>query len=182
MKKVLIVSTSPRAHSNSEALAEAFAEGAQAAGHETEVVSLRGRTVNFCRGCFVCQEKLRCVIRDDADEICQKALRADVLVFATPIYYYELSGQLKTLLDRLNPLFPSEYAFRDVYLLTAAAEDEEPVPQRAVNGLEGWIECFERARLAGSVFMGGVTAAGENPEHPAIEQAYRMGKSVSALR
>ena len=136
MKKVLIVSTSPRAHSNSEALANAFAEGARAAGHEAEVISLRDRTVNFCRGCFVCQEKLRCVIRDDADEICQKALQADVLVFATPIYYYEMSGQLKTLLDRLNPLFPSDYAFRDVYLLTAAAEDEEHVPQRAVSGLE----------------------------------------------
>ena len=65
MKKVLIVSTSPRAHSNSEALANAFAEGARAAGHEAEVISLRGRTVNFCRGCFVCQEKLRCVIRDE---------------------------------------------------------------------------------------------------------------------
>ncbi len=178
MKKVLIVSTSPRMNSNSEALAKAFAEGAKAAGHEAEVISLRGKTLNFCRGCFVCQEKLRCVIRDDADGICQKALRADVLVFATPIYYYEMSGQLKTLLDRLNPLFPSDYAFRDVYLLTAAAEDEESVPQRAVSGLEGWVECFERARLAGTVFMGGVTAAGENPAHPALEQAYRMGKGI----
>ena len=178
MKKVLIVSTSPRAHSNSEALANAFAEGARAAGHEAEVISLRGRTVNFCRGCFVCQEKLRCVIRDDADEICQKALQADVLVFATPIYYYEMSGQLKTLLDRLNPLFPSDYAFRDVYLLTAAAEDEEHVPQRAVSGLEGWVECFERARLAGTVFMGGVTAAGEKPEHSALEKAYQMGYNI----
>ena len=119
MKKVLIVSASPRVNSNSEALAKAFARGAQEAGDETELISLRGKTVNFCRGCFVCQEKLRCVIHDDADAICQKALNADVLVFATPIYYYEMSGQLKTLLDRLNPLFPSDYAFRDVYLLRA---------------------------------------------------------------
>ncbi len=178
MKKVLIVSTSPRLNSNSEALAKALAEGSREAGSEVELVSLRGKTVSFCRGCFVCQEKQRCVIRDDADDICQKALHADVLVFATPIYYYEMSGQLKTLLDRFNPLFPSSYAFGDVYLLTAAAEDEEHVPQRAVSGLEGWIECFERARLAGTVFMGGVTAAGENPVHPAIEQAYRMGKSI----
>ena len=178
MRKVLIVSVSPRMNSNSEALAKAFAAGAQDTGHEVELISLRGKTVNFCRGCFVCQEKLRCVIRDDADAICQKALYADVLVFATPIYYYEMSGQLKTLLDRLNPLFPSDYAFRDVFLLTSAAEDEEYVPQRAVSGLEGWIECFERAHLAGTVFMGGVTAAGENPEHPAIDQAYRMGKNI----
>ena len=178
MKKILIVSTSPRVNSNSEALAKAFARGAQEAGHEAELISLRGKTVNFCRGCFVCQEKLRCVIRDDADAICQKALNADVLVFATPIYYYEMSGQLKTLLDRLNPLFPSDYAFRDVYFLTAAAEDEEYVPQRAVSGLEGWVECFERAKLAGTVFMGGVTAAGENPEHPALAEAYRMGHGI----
>ena len=177
-KKVLIISASPRKNSNSEALALAFADGAKEAGHEVEFVSLRGKTVNFCRGCFVCQEKLRCVIRDDADEICRKALTADVLVFATPIYYYEMSGQLKTLLDRLNPLFPSDYAFTDVYLMTSAAEDESFVPERAVSGVEGWIACFERARLAGSVFMGGVTEAGENPTHPALEEARRMGQSV----
>ncbi len=175
-KKILIVSASLRKNSNSEALARAFAEGAEAAGHEVDFVSLRGRTVNFCRGCFVCQEKLRCVIRDDADAICQKALTADVLVFATPIYYYEMSGQLKTLLDRLNPLFPSDYAFRDVYLMTSAAEDEASVPERAVSGVEGWIECFERARLAGTVFLGGVTEAGENPEHPALDLARQMGQ------
>ena len=178
MKKVLIVSTSPRLNSNSEAMAMAFAEGAKAAGHEVDFVSLRGKTVGFCRGCFVCQEKRRCVIRDDADEICRKALGADVLVFATPIYYYEMSGQLKTLLDRLNPLYPADYAFRDVYLLTAAAEEEESVPRRAVSGLEGWIECFEQARLAGTVFMGGVTAAGEKPDHPALEQAAALGKEI----
>jgi len=178
MKKVLIISTSPRKNSNSEALAEAFAEGARKAGHEVEVVSLRGKTVQFCRGCFVCQETQRCVIHDDADELRQKALEADALVFATPIYYYEMSGQLKTLLDRFNPLFPSDYAFRDVYLQTAAAEDEDFVPQRAQSGLEGWVECFERAKLHGHVFMGGVTEAGENPAHPALQKAHDMGKNA----
>ncbi len=177
-KKILIVSTSPRKNSNSEALALAFADGAKEAGHEVDFISLRGKTVNFCRGCFVCQKKLRCVIRDDADEICQKALTADVLVFATPIYYYEMSGQLKTLLDRLNPLFPSDYAFQDIYLMTSAAEAEDSVPERAVSGVEGWVECFERARLAGTVFMGGVTEAGENPEHPALKEARLMGRNA----
>ena len=177
-KKILIVSTSPRKGSNSEALALAFADGAKEAGNEVDFISLRGKTVNFCRGCFVCQEKLRCVIRDDADEICQKALTADVLVFATPIYYYEMSGQLKTLLDRLNPLFPSDYAFQDIYLMTSAAEAEDSVPERAISGVEGWVECFERARLAGTVFMGGVTEAGENPEHPALKEARLMGRNA----
>ena len=177
-KKILILSTSPRKGSNSEALAAAFADGAREAGHDVELVSLRGKTVQFCRGCFVCQETQRCVIRDDADTLRQKALEADVLVFATPIYYYEMSGQMKTLLDRFNPLFPSDYRFRGVYLMTAAAEDEDFVPQRAVSGLEGRVACFERAALAGHVFMGGVTEAGENPAHPALQRAREMGRNA----
>ena len=91
-----------------------------------------------------------------------------------------MSGQLKTLLDRLNPLFPSDYAFTDVYLLTAAAEDEDYVPQRAVSGVEGWIECFGRARLAGTVFLGGVTEAGEGSRHPEkLQAAYALGQNLA---
>ena len=63
-------------------------------------------------------------------------------------------------------------------MLTAAAEDKEHVPTRAISGLEGWIECFEKAHLEDSVFMGGVTAAGEKPDHPALVQAYQMGKML----
>ena len=178
-KKVLIVSASPRKSSNSEALALAFAEGAKEAGHEVEFISLRGKTVNFCRGCFVCQEKLRCVIRDDADEICQKALGADVLVFATPIYYYEMSGQLKTLLDRLNPLYAADYAFRKVYMMSVAAEDEAHVPEKAVSGLEGWVDCFEKAEFAGSLFCGGINDPGEAAlRKEEQDEAYAFGKSL----
>ena len=178
MKKVLIISTSPRKNSNSEALAEAFAKGAQEAGHETELISLRGKNISFCRGCFVCQEKLRCVIHDDADLICQKALKADILVFATPIYYYEMSGQLKTLLDRLNPLFPSDYIFNDVYLLTAAAEDEAETPKRAEMGLTGWIDCYPKSRLTGTLFCGGVNDPREIEGNPKLQEAFDLGKSI----
>ena len=179
MKKILIISSSPRAGSNSEALAEAFAAGAREAGHEAELISLRGKTVGFCRGCFVCQEKRRCVIRDDADAICQKALNADVLVFATPIYYYEMSGQLKTLLDRLNPLYPSDYRFRKVYMLMTAAEDEDYVPEKAISGLQGWVDCFEKAELAGTLFCGGISDPGEaTGKTQAQDKAYEFGKSL----
>ena len=177
-KKVLIISTSPRKGSNSEALAEAFAKGAAQSGNEVEQVSLRDKDIRFCRGCFACQKTRRCVIRDDADLIEQKMEKADVLVFATPIYYYEMSGQMKTMLDRGNPLYTTDYAFRDVYLLTSAAEEEESAWQRAKSGLEGWIECFPKARLAGCVFAGGVTETGEAEQHPALGQAYEMGQRV----
>ena len=105
-------------------------------------------------------------------------LHADVLVFATPVYYYEMSGQLKTMLDRGNPLFSADYAFRDIYVLTAAAENDENVPKRAVSGIEGWIECFEKARLAGSLFCGGVTNVGDIENSSKLNEAYEMGKRI----
>ena len=177
-KKVLIISTSPRKGSNSDALADAFLRGARESGNEVEKVSLAGKNIQFCRGCFACQNTQRCVIRDDADLIEQKMEHADVLVFATPIYYYEMSGQMKTMLDRGNPLFTTDYAFRDVYFLSTAADTDEEAAERAKSGLEGWIECFPKARLAGSVFGGGVTGTGEMQGKSAMEEAYRMGKGV----
>jgi len=60
--------------------------------------------LKFCVGCLACQETRRCVLQDDAVWIAEKVRNADTLVFVTPIYYYEMSGQFKTLLDRLNPL------------------------------------------------------------------------------
>lgn len=177
-KKVLVISTSLRARSNSEALADAFARGAADAGHEVENVSLRSKNIAFCKGCLACQKTLRCVIADDAPAIVEKMGRADVLVFASPIYYYEMCGQMKTLIDRANPLYPSDYAFRDIYMLTAAAEDEPEVPARAVAGLTGWIDCFDKARLAGTVFAGGVNGMGEIEGHAALQQAYDMGRGV----
>lgn len=105
--------------------------------------------------------------------------QADILVFATPIYYYEMSGQMKTMLDRSNPLYVSAYKFRDVYFLSSAAEEQEEVSIRAKNGLEGWIECFEKARLAGTVFAGGVTNVKDVKGHRALQMAFEMGNSIS---
>ena len=177
-KKVVVLSTSPRKNSNSEALAKAFARGAAEAGNDVEIIRMREKKVEFCRGCFACQKTGMCLIKDDMAEIVPKMEQADVLAFATPIYYYAMSGQMKTLLDRANPLFVADYRFRDVYFLSSAAEDEDYVPERAQSGLEGWIECFEKARLAGAVFGGGVTEVGEIKESPALNEAYEMGKAV----
>lgn len=177
-KRIFILSASLRKNSNSEALAEAFHRGAQEAGHTVQTVSLRGKTIGFCKGCLACLKNGRCIIPDDAVEIARQMHDADGIVFATPIYYYEMSGQMKTLLDRANSLYGSNYAFRDIYLLSAAAEDAEGVDSRAINGLEGWIACFERARLAGTVFAGGVDEAGSISGHPALQQAYEMGKAI----
>lgn len=177
-KNILVISTSLRKGSNSEALADKFIEGAKEAGHEVKKISLRGKKIEFCQGCLSCQKTGHCFIHDDAEEITQEMQKADVIVFATPIYYYEMSGQMKTMLDRANALFSLEYRFRDIYMLTTAAEESEQSPKRAVSGLEGWIACFEKARLAGTIFAGGVDEAGAIENHPALEKAYESGRNV----
>ena len=178
MKKVLIISTSLRSVSNSHALAEAFARGAHEGGNDVEIVTLHHKKIKYCIGCLSCVKTGKCVIADDAPAIISKMHDSDILVFATPIYYYEMCGQMKTLLDRANPLYGGDYRFTDVYLLTSAAEEEDSVPKRAVSGLEGWIECFDRASLAGTVFAGGVTSPGEISGHPSLDKALEMGRNV----
>ena len=179
MKTVLIISTSPRKGGNSAILADAFAKGAREAGHQAEKICLYDKFISFCKGCLVCQKTQRCVIRDDADVSARKMKNADVLVFATPIYYYEMCGQMKTMLDRANPLFPSDYAFRDIYLLASAAENEESAVDGAVSGLNGWIACFDKTSLKGVVRGVGATNPGDILRNAtALEAARRMGRNV----
>lgn len=178
-KKILFVSSSLRAKSNSERLAREAARGARDAGNEVEFVSLKDKDLRFCKGCLACQKTGRCVIKDDMAELIAKVQSAKTLVFVTPIYYYELSGQLKTFLDRCNPLFPQEYAFREVYLMTASAEDGDEVYETAAGGLKGWIDCFPECRYAG-VFSGGGLNDGGEAERKAdvLERAYAFGKGL----
>ena len=179
MSKVLIIATSLRAKSNSDILADKVAEGARAVGHEVEMISLKGKSIGFCRGCFVCLKTQKCVINDDAVTVAEKVKEADTIVFATPIYYYEMSGQMKTLLDRLNPLFTSDYKFRNVYMLSTAAEDEDYVSEKAVNGLCGWIDCFEKAAFKGSLFCGGINDVAEAAQkEEELKEAYEFGKTL----
>ena len=178
MKNVLIISTSPRKGGNSDMLATEFAKGAKEAGNEVDVVNLAGKKIEFCRGCLSCVKTQKCVIDDDAAEVRDKMLNADVIVWATPIYYYCISGQMKTMIDRGNPLYTSDYKFRDIYLLATAAEDEGYVVEGAVKATQGWIDCFEKASLKGVVFAGGVDKKGEIAGHKALAEAYEMGKGI----
>ena len=189
MKRVLVISTSPRHNSNSDALADEFVRGAKEAGHEVEKVSVRNLNIGFCKGCLACSKKDRtedfnrgeggniCIVKDDMSSVIQKMHDADVVCWATPIYYYEMSAQMKVIIDRGNPLYTSAYHFRDVYMLTSAAEDEPEMPQRAIAGLTGWIDCFENATLRGTVFAGGVNDPGDVKGHPSLQKAYEMGKN-----
>lgn len=179
MSNVLVISTSLRARSNSDVLTERLIAGARDAGHAVEHISLKGKEIKYCIGCLSCMKTQRCVQKDDAAGIAEKVKQADVLVFATPIYYYEMSGQMKTLLDRMNPLYGTDYRFRRVYLLSTAADSAPGTDERAVNGLQGWIECFEKAEFGGALFCGGLNEPGEAANSSdALERAYAFGKAL----
>lgn len=178
MKKAVVISTSLRAGSNSDRLADRFIEGAKAAGNEVEKISLAGKSIAFCKGCLACQKLGRCVINDDVNAIMEKVLQADVVCWATPIYYYEMSGQMKVLIDRMNAMYSLDYKFRDIYMLSTAAEDEPEVPSRAEAGLTGWIDCYPKSRLAGTLFCGGVDGPREIEGNAKLQEAYELGRNI----
>lgn len=177
-KNVLIISSSPRKGGNSETLAAAFSRGAQEAGNRVETVYLREKQYGFCKGCFACRKLGHCVINDDAVELAARMHDADVLVFVTPVYYYSVSGQLKTILDRANPIYDTDYAFTKAYLLATAAENEPETVAGTEKAVQGWVDCFPRCELVETVFAGGVNEVGEIVGHPALEKAYQVGKEV----
>ncbi|MFR5556047.1 MAG: flavodoxin family protein [Coprococcus sp.] len=178
-EKVLIISTSLRGGSNSDILARECEKGAKEAGHDVELISLKGKDIKYCIGCLSCQNTGSCVLTDDVADIMSKVKEAEVIVYATPIYYYEMCGQMKTLLDRLNPIFSADYSFRDIYMIATAAEDEETVFDKAYNGLQGWVDCFEKATLKGIVTGGGIEDANDAPNHAEVlQKAYELGKGI----
>ena len=103
MKDILILSASPRKNGNSDVLCHQFMKGAQAAGHHVELISLYERDTAFCRACYACFDSGHCVIRDVMEVILDKMQLADVIVIATPTYFYAMNGKLKTVIDRFLP-------------------------------------------------------------------------------
>lgn len=178
-KNVLVISTTLRKGGNSDLLAESFIKGAKEAKNNVEKISLIGKKLDYCKGCLSCQKTERCIINDDANEIIEKIKNSDVVVFSTPIYFYEMAGQMKTLLDRTNPLYPSEYKFKDIYLLATAADTDERAIDRAIVGLEGWIECFENTKLKGVVRGVGADIVGSIKKYEEkLREAYEFGKNI----
>lgn len=178
-ENILIISTSLRSGSNSETLANEVLKGASDAGNNAELVSMKDKQIAFCKGCLACQKTGKCVIKDDANEITEKMKNADVIVFATPVYYYGMSGQMKTLLDRANSLYISDYKFRRIFLVTASAEAEKETAEKTIIGLKGWIECYPKCVYAGEFLGGGFNDPNEIKGNAGtMKEAYEFGKGL----
>lgn len=176
-KRVLILSSSLRRRGNSDRLCDEFLRGAQEEGHEVEKIFLKEKRVNYCTGCGVCYNGAKsCPQRDDAAEIVERMIEADVIVMATPVYFYTMSAQMKTLIDRCCARY-AEMAGKEFYFLVTAADDSIPAMERTIDGFRGFLDCLDDPRECGVVYGIGVWKAGEIEGKPALRQAYEMGRN-----
>ena len=129
MKHIVVIIGSPRKNGNTELLANAFIEGAQSAGHTVDVISVAGKHINGCIGCNACYRDAahKCVYQDDMTECYKQLADADVIVAATPIYFYGVSSQLKCLIDRLHNPIRNSFKVKKLGLLAVCTDAQESV-------------------------------------------------------
>ena len=140
-KKVLILSSSPRRGGNSDTLCDEFVRGAIESGNEAEKVFLRDKTIHYCTGCSTCSLHGKpCPQKDDAAEIIEKMVATNVIVMATPVYFYTMSAQMKTLIDRCCGLY-TKMKNKEFYFIVTAAEDD----RRKAAQIQGRSDSTRRA-------------------------------------
>lgn len=178
MSKIFIVSSTMRKDGNSFILAQEFAKGAIESNHQVNFINLADINLKFCIGCLHCQSHKNCVLQDSMNSLYEDIQKSDILVFATPVYYYQMSGQLKTFLDRLNPLYQRENSFKKVYVLATCADSDKHAVDGVANGIQGILDCFENVKLSGIICATGVTDTGDIAHSDTLKQAYQAGKNI----
>ena len=173
-KKVLILSASPRKGGNSDLLCDQFAKGAEEAGHQVEKIRVQEKKIAPCLACYGCRGTGVCVRKDDMGDILERMVEADVLVLATPVYFYSMDGQLKTLIDRTLPRYP-QMRDKEVYFIATAAAGRGAM-ERTIDSMRGFTDCLPGAKVKGVIYGSGVYQKGEVLETRASQEAYLMGK------
>ena len=177
-KKVLILSGSPRKGGNSDILCDEFARGAQEAGNNVEKLRVAAQKVAPCSACYYCRDHGgACVHRDDMADILQKMIDADVLVLASPVYFYSIDAQLKAVIDRTVARW-TEVRNKEFYYIVTMADEEHASADTTLACFRGYADCVEGAVEKGVVIGSGVYEPGKVKATPAMEQAYEMGKHV----
>ena len=178
-KKVLIISSSPRKGGNSDTLCDKFMEGAKSAGNEVEKISLREKKINYCTGCGFCNtnDNTACSQKDDASEILDKMVEADVIVLATPVYFYTMCAQLKTLIDRCCARY-THIENKEFYFIMTAADLSSHAMDRVLAEFDGLMACLPGANPMGAVVATGVWQKGEVDKTVYPQQAFDFVRSI----
>lgn len=176
-KKVLILSASPRKGGNSDLLCDQFLLGAKEAGNQTEKIFLRDKRIGYCTGCGSCVTIKSCVQKDDMAEVLEKMIAADVIVMATPVYFYTMNGQMKTMIDRTCPRY-TEISNKEIYFIVTAADSRKQAMERTLEGFRGFTSLLSGAKEKGIIYGTGAWNMGDIIGSKAMVQAYEMGKTV----
>lgn len=175
MKNILILSGSARKGGNSDTLCDEFMRGAEKAGHKVEKIRIAEKHINFCTGCGACNTTHKCVQKDDMSEVLDKMLAADVIVMATPVYFYAMNGQMKTLIDRSVPRY-TDIAGKDFYFIITAADTDKAIMEKVIESFRGFTrDCLPDAHEKGVIYGLGAWQMGEIKSSPAMKQAYEAG-------
>ena len=177
MKRVLILSSSPRKNGNSQMLCEQFCAGAEAAGNQVQLVRLAEKKIGFCWACDACMRNGgTCVQKDDMKELLDAFQQADVLVLATPVYFYGICAQMKVFIDRTYPIW-KHLGEKEVYYIISAGLDRKII-ERSLGDLDGFVEHLDRYEIKGRLYAEDVMEAGAVAGTPLLEKAYHMGEQV----
>ena len=177
MSNVLILSGSPRKNGNTDLLVSSFANGAKI-NHEVEIVSIHDYKINPCIGCNTCftREKNDCFQNDDMSLIYDKLAVTDILVIASPVYFYGISSQLKAVLDRLHTPKRNQFPIKRTALILVGAANL-PELFDAILSQYKLILSFFHLEDAGTVLVKGAKDKGEVTEED-LDKAYRLGEAI----
>lgn len=177
-KKVLILSGSPRIGGNSDTLCDQFMLGAEEAGNKVEKIFLRDKEINYCVACDTCQRNGgNCDQDDDMVEVLDKMIQADAIVMATPVYFYTMNAQMKTLIDRTYSQY-SKISSKDFYFITTAAVRNKKALKRTIEGFRGFTSVLSGSEEKGIIYGTGAWNIGDIKGSNAMNEAYEMGKTV----
>lgn len=179
-KKVLILSSSPRKGGNSDVLCDVFLKGASESGNEVEKIFLKEKKIDCCSGCGFCSEhgaKSVCSQKDDMAEIFKKLIEADVIVMATPVYFYTMCAQMKTLIDRCCAGY-TEIRNKEFYFIVTAADTEIANMKPTIEGFRAFTSCLDGAVERKIIYGVGAWKIGDINKTKALAEAYETGKRV----
>lgn len=190
-KKILVIQGGGRAKGNTAQLVESFVRGAEDAGHTVEVVSLLKYEVKGCIGCNACRYGKPCVQKDDFNGIAEKLREADLVAFASPLYFWTISSRLKALIERFYCLAQEDpnpprgryekYPEKDCVLLMTAADDFFWTFEQAVSYYRFTLVNYIGFHDKGMLLAGGCGDTNGSPrigETGHLEEAYDFGKGL----
>lgn len=177
-KNVLIISASPRKGGNSDTLCDQFGKGAEEAGNQVEKLRLAELNIDYCSACYACKKIGHCVKQDDMTQVVEKMRAVDVIVLATPVYFYTMNAQMKTMIDRtLGGAQKTGLENKEFYLIATAA-DGKAAMERTIDGLRGYLDCLPGAEEKGVIYGAGAWQIGDIQKNSAMQEAYQMGKAI----